>query len=485
MDARTRYFIQSTQDILGENLQGIVETDSYLRQPDYSSRCVRHFYIILSDDFSTSCITLLRYLQAEFLEFTLNYLTISELSYYPAHCIWQFTKSPWLFQSEQINNLISLGIEKNLDTYRQAVFSVAHISRLYYLRNLTSKIHVWGVRQLGWAMRYAEFGLFRPLKSVKFEFTNKDNAHCLKELQEDLNWLITSNTSWQKTEEKFLSDINEFRGAAARLSRIAEYYSALLQHLYLETHLVLSQEKVDEIPPLQPIINPVLTYLRQAIGERLLSFYLHGSAARSDMRIGSDIDAIAIVDKVDDTILEAIRSVQLNFKDLSISIYSKSDVHQYPSFRMYALTNGTKRIYGDFALEMQSSMHDSAYGIINNLFTIRQVIRSYLISGTYGSRAHYMLGLMMKLADHGCLRPLQTLESGIYPTKKTQVLEYYKNNEIIITVVKYTQNFKENENTLKKKLLSGFRVELENLFFLLLNTCEIVAERIKMIEGNK
>ncbi|MDE9536243.1 nucleotidyltransferase domain-containing protein [Xenorhabdus bovienii] len=258
-----------------------------------------------------------------------------------------------------------------------------------------------------------------------------------------------------------------------------------MQHLYLETHLVLSQEKVDEIPPLQPIINPVLTYLRQAIGERLLSFYLHGSAARGDMRIGSDIDAIAIVDKVDDTILEAIRSVQLNFKDLSISIYSKSDVHQYPSFRMYALTNGTKRIYGDFALEMQSSMHDSAYGIINNLFTIRQVIRSYLISGTYGSRAHYMLGLMMKLADHGCLRPLQTLESGIYPTKKTQVLEYYKNNEIIITVVKYTQNFKENENTLKKKLLSGFRVELENLFFLLLNTCEIVAERIKMIEGNK
>ncbi len=91
MNARTDYFIQSALEVFAENLLGIVETDSYLRQPDYSSRCVRHFYVIVPDNFVTGCIASLRYLQAEFFEFTLNYLTISELSYYPPHCMWQFS----------------------------------------------------------------------------------------------------------------------------------------------------------------------------------------------------------------------------------------------------------------------------------------------------------------------------------------------------------------------------------------------------------
>lgn len=485
MDARTDYFIQSALEVFGENLLGIVETDSYLRQPDYSSRCVRHFYVIVPDNFATGCITSLRYLQAEFFEFTLNYLTISELSYYPPHCMWQFTKNPWLLRSEKISDVVLPSIKGNLDIYRQAVFSVAHIARLYYLRNLTPKTHVWGVRQLGWAMRYAELGLYRLLESEGLSCIHKDSAYVLKAPTEDLNWLITCNISWQKFEEELLSDINVFRDAAARLSKIAEYYSTLLQHLYPETRIVPAQGKVDDLLSLQPLIDQVIILLKQFIGDRLLAFYLHGSAARGDMRSGSDIDSIVIVDKVDTVILEAIRSTQSRFKDLSISVYSESNVHQYPSFRAYALINGTKRVYGNLALEMKPSLKSDIYGIINNLFTIRQIARSYLISGTYGHRAHYMLGLMMKLTDHGCLRPLQILKSGFYPTKKTQVLEYYRDNEILTNIIKYTQNLKECENTLKQKLLIGSREELENLFYSLLDACEIVAERLNMVQVEK
>ncbi|WP_445497273.1 nucleotidyltransferase domain-containing protein [Photorhabdus sp. SF281] len=485
MDARTDYFIQSTLEVFAENLLGIVETDSYLRQPDYSSRCVRHFYVIISDNFVTGCITSLRYLQAEFFEFTLNYLTISELSCYPPHCMWQFTKNPWLLRSEQVNDVIFSDTKGNLDIYRQTVFSVAHISRLYYLRNLTPKTHVWGVRQLGWAMRYAELGLYRLLESTELSCIHKDSAYALKAPTEDLNWLITCNTSWQKFEEELLSNINVFRDAAARLSGIAEYYSTLLQHLYPEARIVSAHGKVDDLLSLQPLIDQVIILLRQLIGNRLLAFYLHGSAARGDMRSGSDIDSIAIVDEVDMVVLEAIRSTQSRFKNLSISVYSASNVHQYPSFRAYALINGTKRVYGNLVLEMKPSLKSDIYGIINNLFTIRQIARSYLVSGTYGHRAHYMLGLMMKLTDHGCLRPLQTLKSGFYPTKKTQVLEYYRDNEILTDIIKYTQNLKEYDNTLKQKLLIGSRTELENLFYSLLDACEIVAERLNMVQVEK
>lgn len=96
-----------------------------------------------------------------------------------------------------------------------------------------------------------------------------------------------------------------------------------------------------------------------------------------------------------------------------------------------------------------------------------------------------MLGLMMKLTDHGCLRPLQILKSGFYPTKKTQVLEYYRDNEIFTDIIKYTQNLKESENTLKQKLLIGSRAELENLFYSLLDACEIVAEKLHMVQVEK
>ncbi|WP_225814713.1 nucleotidyltransferase domain-containing protein [Photorhabdus antumapuensis] len=235
----------------------------------------------------------------------------------------------------------------------------------------------------------------------------------------------------------------------------------------------------------QSLALPILRVFITLETDRLLAFYLHGSAARGDMRSGSDIDSIAIVDEVDTVILEAIRSTQSRFKDLSISVYSASNVHQYPSFRTYALINGTKRVYGNLALEMKPSLKDDVYGIINNLFAIRQIARSYLISGTYGHRSHYMLGLMMKLTDHGCLCPLQILKSGFYPTKKTQVLEYYKDNEILTDIIKYTQNLKECENTLRQKLLIGNRTELENLFYLLLDACVIVAGRLNMVQAEK
>jgi len=72
-----------------------------------------------------------------------------------------------------------------------------------------------------------------------------------------------------------------------------------------------------------PIVDTVKKRLVQEIGPSLLSFYLHGSAARGDMYIGCDIDSFIVVNKVNRDILEIARKIQSDNPPFTISVYSQ------------------------------------------------------------------------------------------------------------------------------------------------------------------
>ncbi|MGK2888465.1 MAG: hypothetical protein ACSLEN_03180 [Candidatus Malihini olakiniferum] len=93
-DARKQYFCTTDKYLFDKNLSGIAEKDAFLRQPNYSSHAVGYYDLIVNEDYGEETALAAYYLQAEFPELSLNYLTERELSDYPAHGRWQFYSYP-------------------------------------------------------------------------------------------------------------------------------------------------------------------------------------------------------------------------------------------------------------------------------------------------------------------------------------------------------------------------------------------------------
>jgi len=473
---RLSYFIDTASQHLGDDLIGVALTDSFLRQPDYSSRGAAQLYLIVRAE-RNNPISLLRYLQAEFPELILNYITLAELQTYPPHCVWQFSLAPWIHGKRFMTEVLS-GIRRDdIEGIRQALFSVAHLARLYYLRKLPVKTHVWGVRQLGWALRCAEIGIYKWL--CQLENWEDEPRTTSIEMDSNIAWLLSCNRDWHKVEGEFLTDPSAFRQTVARLNKIVEHYVDRLDALHPQKKYQLSAAESSVPAELESVLNPVITALTSALGARLQALYLHGSAARGDMRPGSDIDCIAIVDRVDLIMLEAIRVIQERTTDLTISVFSLADVNQYPQFRQYALSNGTIRIFGNVAINMTSCRENDEVAIWNNIHTIRQVARAYLISGQYGPRAHYVLSLMMKLADHGCLRLLKKIETRVYAEKKALLRIYFSDQPLITMVLDYAMNLSNREEKMRHALLRGERSQIENAFTQLLSLADVLTAHLK------
>ncbi|PZX29082.1 nucleotidyltransferase-like protein [Cupriavidus phytorum] len=458
-DARVQYLRDCAQDVFSGNLGGIAETDSYLRQPDYSSRAAGHYYLIINEEEGIKAAPRARYLQAEFPELVLNYLTERELARYPAHGAWQFRACPWIHHTDCVDRILQGTNSDVLEAIRQAIFGAAHIARLYYLRNLPAETHTWGVRQLGWAMRYTEMAICKLLGLLE---KNEYGVQAVAGLNDDdITWLTHANEDWRPIECILLRSVKKFRAAAARLSGIIECYSAHLASRYPKTQALFA--KAPEVPSeeIRAMTDPIVMALRDTFGNRLLSFYLHGSAARGDRRPDSDIDTMAIFESVDAELLERVRHIQQSFNKLTISVYSASNITNYPRFRRYGLLKGTMHIAGPLCFAQESTSTDSACGIVNNAYTIRQMARGYLVAASYGHRAYYMLGLMTKLGDHGCLRPLQQLESGSYPKNRADVVAYFSADKQASALLNHASRLNEEETSLRAQLLAGRRDSLE------------------------
>ncbi|WP_300002565.1 nucleotidyltransferase domain-containing protein [uncultured Cedecea sp.] len=447
------YLVSVALEYLGNRLIGIVATDSYLRQPDYSSRAENHYYFILSDNLYQEDIWILRYIAREFPESLFNFIYEFELADYPPHVIWQFQFSEWLYKKN--NYQITMPERDVLEERRQAIFACCHLSRLYYIRNLNLKTHIWGVRQFGWAVRYALNGLF-----------NLDQNDSLNEQETaDRNWLIDFQNNWMQHKRKLTNSEAAFRDAASYLSEIASRKAEDLQRTHPVMDILVSAAGHDTYPEnIASAVNAVRDRLTREIGPSLLSFYLHGSAARGDMRPGSDIDSFIIVDHVSRDVLERVRSIQSDNPPFTILVYSLAEVNHYPKFRRYGLVNGTKLVSGDLCLSFKPDINDDIAGIINNIFIVRQVARAYLIEGSYGERSHYIAALMAKLIDHGCLRPVQKLKMGIYPTSRAEIRSFFSDVASYTHILSFIDNLEFNEQTLQEALFRGDITLIEQLF---------------------
>lgn len=462
------YLVSVSLEYFGDRLIGIVATDSYLRQPDYSSRAENHYYFILSDDLYQEDIWMLRYIAREFPESSFNFIYESELAAYPPHVIWQFQFSEWLYKK---NNYQIIMPERDiLEESRQAIFACYHLSRLYYIRNLNLKTHIWGVRQFGWSVRYALHALFS---------LDQNNSLNQQEIA-DRNWLIDFQNNWIQHKRKLTNSEAAFRDAASYLSEIASRKAEDLQRTHPVIDILVSAVGHDTYPEnIASAVNAVRDSLTREIGPALLSFYLHGSAARGDMRPGSDIDSFIIVDKVTRDILEKVRNIQSDNTPFTILVYSLAEVNHYPAFRRYGLMNGTKLVTGDWCLCFKPDINDDIAGIINNIFTVRQVSRAYLIEGSYGQRAHYIAAIMAKLIDHGCLRPLQNLQTGSYPTSRVAVRQFFPDTTAYLKILNFIDNLELNERTVKKALFKGDVTLIEQLFHGLSEAAGLVEIQVK------
>ena len=466
------YLVSVSLEYLGSRLSGIVATDSYLRQPDYSSRAENHYYFILSGDLYQEDIGILRYLAREFPESSFNFIYECELAGYPAHVIWQFQLSEWLYKKNDYQ--IMMPERELLEESRQAIFACCHLSRLYYLRNLNLKTHIWGVRQFGWSVRYALNCLFNP-----------DQGYSLNEQEiADRNWLIDLQNNGIQHKRRLNHSEAAFRDAASRLSDIVSRKAEELQRKQPVTDILVSASSHDTFSEnITLAVNTVKKRLAQEIGSSLLSFYLHGSAARGDMRPGSDIDSFIVVDKVSRDILESVRNIQSDNPPFTILVYGLAEINHYPKFRRYGLVNGTKLVSGDWCLRFKPDINDDIAGIINNIFTVRQVARAYLIEGSYGQRAHYIAAIMVKLIDHGCLRPLQKLQTGSYPPSRAAVRQCFPGVAPYLKVLSFIDNLESNEQTLKEALFKGDVTPIEQLFYALSEAACLLEIQVKNFDN--
>lgn len=383
-----------------------------------------------------------QYLHAEFPELSLNYLTESELADYPAHGCWPFHTCHWPYRNAAIEHALAACKPDYPDALQQAAFATTHIARLYYLRDLPAKTHAWGVRQLGWAMRYAEQGLSKLLGQLETRHHSPLSVAGMN--NEDLRWLTYTNSNWQLFERSLLENANTFRTTAG----------------YPDTQRVIAQRAETAPAAIHTMTAPIVDALNTVFGDRLLSLYLYGSAARGDMRPDSDIDLMAVFDSVDPPTLEQVRRIQHRFEKLSLCVCSLNTVRQYPTFRRHDLLNGTCHLAGPFCFAQTNGPSDTVNTILNNLYSIRQVARSYLISGCYGQRAHYQLSLMVKLADHGCLRALQQWQSLHYPIHRNEAVDYFSDCDFASSLLEHASQLAQEEETLCIQLMAGNRQAL-------------------------
>jgi len=473
-NAAEQYFVKFCVENFSDNLLGIINTDSYIRQPCYSSRAKECYYLILLE-FSQSDLVKLKYIQGEFPEFFLNYLTHNELKSYPSHGKWQFCFSPALYLKAEQPSLIFAEKSEHIEAIRQALFGIGHIARLYFLRDLDNKTHTWAVRQLGWALRYAEHGI---LKLWNYLDVGTYDIGSIVEIKNEIQWLLEVNSRWRHWENEFLSEVEKYREASLKLNVIVEYFSEKLINI---THSAYYVENTDDNYDTNKyaFISTFRNDLIQVFNKDLKAFYLHGSAARGDQHQQSDIDSIAIFSQLNENILKKLRKIVSKYPGISVSSLSLNDLINYPSFRFYSICFGSKKMYGNITFNMLNSDQDMQKGILNNLYTILQVARAYLLVENYGPRAPYMLKLMAKLTDHGCMRLIIQRKIGVFPNKKEEVKDFFKEDYMATKMINYVLDMNRFDEEIKTELLQGNNIPLKEKFLFLIDFVKYFLEKLQ------
>jgi predicted nucleotidyltransferase len=450
--ANVKYFVTAAQKELGVSLNCIVLTDAYIRQPCYSSCASAQLFLILDNECEHT-VNKLKFLRGEFPEFILNFVSLDELRQYPKHGVWIFHHSPILFQRDNFNLIEHIEQPDYIASISQAIIAVGHIARMYLLRDFNDKSLTWAVRQVGWALRYAELGIISIWNLIENgEYSNKSPSDEVTEL---VNWVCYANQTWPQLEKTLLADSNSYAQVAFKINHLTQWYGELAaKHFSLKKYI--ESEKIDDENMHFPdVINRFKERLQQDCAEYLQAVYLSGSTARGDVHKVSDVDTVVVFKRINNQLLTNLKNLLVDFPNFSIYSLSIHDVSIYPEFRYYTLNYGTKKLFGD--IEFLPN-HNSEYlrkAIINNIYTIKQISRHYRIQPYYGNRSVHLLILMFKLIDHGVLRLQQSIEKGEFPEKKEHVLEYFKNDEILHRAMAEVLIISEKRDVLCKQLLEG------------------------------
>lgn len=207
--------------------------------------------------------------------------------------------------------------------------------------------------------------------------------------------------------------------------------------------------------------------------------YLSGSAVRGDQHKDYDIDTIAVFSKLDDEVLRRLRAVLSKYKKTSVYSLSVNDLASYPLCRYYTLNLGSKKIYGGISFTPFSSSEEIIDSIVNNIYIILQISRSYLLVENYGPRSVELINLMMKLADHGCMRLLIYYLSSTFPDIKEEVKHFFKDSVHAYSVINAVINMNELKTELKRLLLRGATELIVGKYNLLLSFAEEFQEKLK------
>jgi len=91
------------------------------------------------------------------------------------------------------------------------------------------------------------------------------------------------------------------------------------------------------------------------------------------------------------------------------------------------------------------------------------------LMSNYGHRSVHMLKLMMKLADHGCMRPFAKYSSGKFPDKQADVKSIFTGNKFSTEVIEFVQNVNNHSTEVQHSLLNGNQQPLIDAYTLLDN----------------
>lgn len=463
MNARISYLIDMSKKYLGEALFFIVKADAYLRQPCYSSRAQAQFYFIVSDNSGCDFVTSVSFIQDEFPEYAFNFLTQAELEGYPLHCRWGFKFAEIVYSKNADPLSIALSEEDIVQSLGQSIVGVGHIARLYYLRDLNAKTLTWAVRQFGWALRCAEYGivmLWQYYISQCYGRVQPEKTN----ISEALVWLYDTNDNWLEAENRYMSDVAQYKQAALMLNDIVQYFSHALADKIQHTSNIIESNMNAFDANIFAFVASFRDSMLSCFQGNLKAFYLSGSAARGDQHKNSDIDSIAVFDTLDETVLKELRTCQLGYQNTSVYTLSYADLQVYPEFRYYTLASGTKKMAGTISLDTHIQQDTLKESCINNLYVILQVSRDYLIRHNAGPRSLKLLKLMAKLADHGVLRLIMQYTQGQYPEKKEAVYAYFKSSKLAEFIMQFLLNVNERHVDISRSVQQGDAKPLFNFY---------------------
>ena len=463
-------FLQTCESMFGSEIIALFEGSNYLRMSDFAYAHHNHYVLLLS---TISRITLdkARVLLSDFPTYYVHFLSELEFSQYPNHGLWQFYfrqpvigKNP--FSAKQLTT------EQVFDGIKHSIIQIAHFTRKHYLSADNVWNSTWAIRWAPWILELLDYGvirLYHYIDSNQYpmeinELISYKYPDALIEIIEKLQFY---KTKWNNEREIFLYDSESLMELLIFLNDAIEQY---LDLLITHPMFIIESKKIE---PKNNIFQDDNIYeqfahaLSDELKDELLLLQLSGSQARGEATQNSDVDTITVIKNIDTNTLLRIKSSLLKFPGFSSYVLSKNGFYAYPPYRDYTFRYGCQKLFGELIWNNTVNIADIRDGVRHTVITIAQVAREYYLRGGYPMRSIASLRWQAKIADFGCLRLFPLLYGGDYLDTRHLVVDYFKENNTVQTILDLLNNPDEWRKTCRQELLTGERKSIDQRLLLI------------------